>query len=89
MHRIGTENGTVKASADTQNASNMEVAMEAKTSSEKREFCIEKRELPQLGLGIAINSIKRWKKRDIFFDVNDTPCHFAGETYLFLTIYDQ
>ena len=59
MHRICTENGAVKAPEDTQNPSNMDVAMETKTSSEKRKFCIENRRLRAFGLGIAINPIKR------------------------------
>ena len=59
MHRIGTENGTVKALEDTQNTSNMDVAMETKTSSEKAKFCIENRQLPALGLGRGTNSKKR------------------------------
>ena len=59
MHRIGTENGTVKGLEDTQNTSNMDVTMETKTSSEKAKFCVGNRELPQFGLRIVINSIKR------------------------------
>ena len=88
IHRIGTENGTIKASDDTQNTSKMEVAMEAKTSSEKAKFCIENRQLPAFGLGRG-RVPKNGDKNEYFFYRTATPCKCHGETYLFLTTHDQ